>query len=248
MAHALTWSVLSEAQVARLQMNLDPVAGPSKFRETLASFLGLSRATLDARTQILLDFHFYNVVAAKGWGFTPVKTATFVGVMKKVLDEDCAAAHRDVRQSFARLKELILQHSVERPPWSVGIFDEADIDPMVQHAADSYFRHFRLYRMNLAPQVQLELQQRLPGHVDLPQAQRPLGEAVEVTGQVDELELSPEEARLVEREVERRMESAREEFKANAEQYNKILESIAQKEEEALAAEAAGKKGKKGRK
>ena len=62
--------------------------------------------------------------------------------------------------------------------------------------------------------------------------------------------LSPEEARVVEKEVERRMESVREEFEANAEQYNKILESIAQKEEEALAAEAAaaGKKGKKGRK
>ena len=52
----------------------------------------------------------------KNQGFTAIKTQTFVGIMKTLLDEDSAAAHRDIRQSFQRLKQLLLEHSVERPP------------------------------------------------------------------------------------------------------------------------------------
>ena len=57
----------------------------------------------------------------------------------------------------------VLEHSVDLP-WSVGIFEEDDIPPM-DHAANSYFRHFRLYRINLSARVQLELEQCAPGFV-----------------------------------------------------------------------------------
>ena len=183
MANSLQWSLLSLDQVSRLQMDLAPTEdGAKQFRDTLASFLNLSLATINAKTEIILDFHFYNMVFCKKFGFTFIKTATYCSIMKQILDEDTAASHRDVRQSFQRLKQLVLEHSVERPPWSVGVFDENDVNEMLLHATNSYFRHFRLYRMTMAPRVQLELKQHNPGFVEVPGPSRPLSAAVEVTG------------------------------------------------------------------
>lgn len=230
MANSLKWSLLTREQVSALQMDLEQTdEGARVFREKLAGFLGLAKsspASMDRKTEILLDFHFYNVAFARDQGFTIGKTAAFCGIMKKLLDEDMEAAHRDVRQSFERLKELVLEHAVERPPWSVGVFDEADINPILNHAANSYFRHFRLYRINLSSRVQLELEQHEPGFVQPPAAQRPLGEAIEVTGEIDDLELSAEELRIVENEVKRRMEPTLAGYEKQEQAYRNILDSI----------------------
>ena len=192
MAKSLAHTVISLDQSAALQLNLEQSeVGTQQFRTTLASYLNLSLADIDAKNDVLLDYHFYNMVFAKKNGFTPLKTSAFLGIMKALLDEDVNAEHRDVRQSFFRLKELLLEHSVERPPWSVGIFEEADIDPILTYATNNYFRHFRLYRMCMAPRVQMELKQHNPGFIELPAPSRPLSAAVEIFGKVFENERCP---------------------------------------------------------
>jgi hypothetical protein len=227
-------------------MDLEPTEeGAKTFRDTLASFLNLSLAAINAKTEVVLDFHFYNMVFCKETGFTPTKTATFCGIMKKVLDEDTAASHRDVRQSFARLKQLVLEHSVERPPWSVGVFDENDLDSMLAHATNSYFRHFRLYRMTMAPRIQLELKQHNPGFVEEPGPSRPLSAAVEVTGEVDELQLSEEELRIVEEEVTKRMEPVRREIEVEKDSYVEMLNRISEEKDAEESKSDTGKKKKK---
>ena len=247
MANSLRNTVLTVDQVTALQMNLEQSeAGTQKFRDTLGSFLNLSLADIDAKTEILLDYHFYNMVFCKNQGFTAIKTQTFVGIMKTLLDEDSAAAHRDIRQSFQRLKQLLLEHSVERPPWSVGIFEDIDIDPMLKFATNSYFRHFRLYRMSMAPRVQLELQQHNSGFIEVPSQSRPLSAAVEITGEVDELQLSENELLIVEQEVSKRMEPVRALSEQEAESYRSILNKIAEeKEAEEKNDSGKGKKKKK---
>jgi hypothetical protein len=246
MANSLEWSLLSLNQVTKLQLDLEPTEqGTTQFRDTLASFLNLSLSDIDAKTEVLLDFHFYNMVFCKDSGFNPTKTATFCGIMKTLLDEDTAAAHRDIRQSFERLKILLLEHSVDRPPWSVGVFDESDIDPMLQFSTNSYFRHFRLYRMTMAPRVQLELNQHNPGFVELPTTSRPLSEAVEITGEVDELQLSEKELQIVKEEVIKRMQPIKDEFEEEAVSYRNIIDKMNDEKEEN---ESKNDKGKKKRK
>ena len=245
MANSLQWALLSAEQVSALQMDLDgqSPAGARAFRSKLVELLGMDGSiggnqesgedVMDRKTEILLDFHFYNIAFCKAQGFTAAKTAAFCGILHALLEEDMAAAHRDVRQSFARLKQLVLEHSVERPPWSVGVFDDADIDPMLDYAANSYFRHFRLYRINLSARVQLELEQHAPGFVRAPRRQRGLGEAIEVTGEVDDLELSKEELRLVEKEVQRRMAPKLAGFEKQESAYRNIIDRLGGGEEEA---------------
>ena len=119
------------------------------------------------------------------------------------------------------------------------LFEEDDIDPMMDHAANSYFRHFRLYRINLSARVQLELEQCAPGFVRVPRAQPGLDEAIEVTGEVDELELSREELQIVEKEVRRRMEPTLAGFRKQEKAYRNIIDRLGAGSTEG---EAGGKK------
>ena len=147
--------------------------------------------------------------------------------MRALIHEDMEAAHRDVRHSFARLKELLLEHSVERPPRSVHIFDKDDLEPIMTYVANGYLRHFRLYRYNLSPRVQLKLKQHNPGFVDLPKYPKPLSQAIQLRpGEVSDLELSEEEKKIVEEEVARRMQPIRAEFEAEATELRGAIQSL----------------------
>ena len=45
---------------------------------------------------------------------------------------------------------LLLTHSVQRPPHSVGIFSRLESEQITQFVLDTYYRHFKLYRCGAA--------------------------------------------------------------------------------------------------
>ena len=112
----------------------------------------------DARVNVIIDFHFYNLVFCRESGFTPEKTSTFCGIMKNLLDNDIKAVHRRCEHSFEELKKLILQHSIARPPRSDCIFNMDDVQLIAKYVTNSYYRHFSLYRSVLAKRAQLILE------------------------------------------------------------------------------------------
>lgn len=50
-----------------------------------------------------------------------------------------------LERSFGVFKELVLQHSVQRPPHSVGLFNVGEMKQVLEWAVDSYYRHYKLY-------------------------------------------------------------------------------------------------------
>ena len=44
------------------------------------------------------------------------------------------------------LQEKLLTHSVQRPPYSVGIFTLHDMQQLTEYFTDTYFRHYNLYK------------------------------------------------------------------------------------------------------
>jgi hypothetical protein len=53
--------------------------------------------------------------------------------------------------------ELLLKHSVERPPFSVGIFAHTDVAAITKFAVDGYLRHVRLYQRVFCTSILLDL-------------------------------------------------------------------------------------------
>jgi len=96
------------------------------------------------RTEILADMHFHNYSFCMSQSFAPNKTSTLLSIMKLVL-EDAVSERRNASEAFGVFKEWLLKHSVERPPWSVGIFTFDDVKAVMDYIHNSFFRHYRLY-------------------------------------------------------------------------------------------------------
>ena len=73
---------------------------------------------------------------ARDLGFTPNKVSTFISIMIDALDRDRSDGLRTMEGSFLDFKKALLAHSVERPPASAGIFDEADVTKIVDYVTN----------------------------------------------------------------------------------------------------------------
>lgn len=51
-----------------------------------------------------------------------------------------------VDRSFQLFKELMLQHSVQRPPYSIGLFSLQEFKKVLEWALDTYYRYYKLYQ------------------------------------------------------------------------------------------------------
>ena len=48
-------------------------------------------------------------------------------------------------KSFAIFKELLVRHSVQRPPHSLAIFNKDDVQAINDHVQDTFFRFYNMY-------------------------------------------------------------------------------------------------------
>jgi hypothetical protein len=48
--------------------------------------------------------------------------------------------------AFSLFKDLLLAHSVQRPPRSIGLFSLQEFRAILDWGLDTYFRHYTLYQ------------------------------------------------------------------------------------------------------
>eukprot|EP00953_Heterococcus_sp_UTEX-ZZ885_P036473 18787-Heterococcus_DN1.PRE.2 len=175
------WKSLSEEQMNQLEAALEA----QQCRDMLAAFLKLGPEAAADRSEaqeVLVDFHFYNYAFCKEQRFDARKSSTYMSIMHEVITEDLATddAVSGVKASFERFKELVLQHSVERPPWSIGIFTLEDAAAITEYTVNSYFRHYHLYKHLYTVKVTTVLVQRNLHGTEEPFSVPPLADAVPV--------------------------------------------------------------------
>ena len=107
----------------------------------------------------------------------------------EVLLEDSKSDQRNMEESFSFFNHLVIQHSVERPPKSVGIFSPEIVSDIFDFSMTrlsftnpanyllfflifysyfmhySYFRQFKLYKYVFCPKSLVYLRQVLPNEV-----------------------------------------------------------------------------------
>jgi hypothetical protein len=52
-------------------------------------------------------------------------------------------------ESYSLFKELLIRHSVQRPPHSLAIFNLEDVKAINDHVQDTYFRFYNMYLYSL---------------------------------------------------------------------------------------------------
>jgi len=95
-------------------------------------------------TEILLDMHYHNYAFCKSKNFSAMQTSTLLSMMKYVLEESIRKRFV-LDDAFSEFRDLLLKHSVEHPPVSVGIFSYDDLKAVSEYVHNTFFRHYKLY-------------------------------------------------------------------------------------------------------
>jgi hypothetical protein len=148
MAHQLTWQDLTVEQVEEYFYMKD--------RNSKIEFLrNICPLPPDKElAEISLDLYYYTLQFAQQKSFTADKVSVLFSIVKNTHDKSMANFW-PAKRSFDYFKELLLQHSVQRPPFSIGLFPLADVRTITDFMSTGYFRHYMLYKYAYTKRTEL---------------------------------------------------------------------------------------------
>lgn len=136
-----TWKDISLKQIYTFN---DLESNPKRAIEYLAKEFSLEESNLNA---IILDSYYYALkFAKKQESFSPPKTSAFFSILKQTLDSIIATPQIKPEKDYNSFKELLLMHSVQRPPLSEKIFEPTEMKAINEYALNTCFRHYLLYK------------------------------------------------------------------------------------------------------
>lgn len=183
---ALLWSDLTLAHLERLDQMTDDAGVRSVLLE-----LCLSDAEYPQRQDVLLEVFANLLNFARQHSFSAEKTSTLFSLMKRTHSE-MVDAHLTAESCYELFKSLLLAHSVQRPPYSVGIFTLGEVKLITAYARDNYFRHFKLFRYGFTLKHEKTITLR-NSHIEQPPSSfAPLSEAIPFEPEPESAEPEPE--------------------------------------------------------
>ncbi len=142
-ARNLVWKDLSAQQLESIR-HPHPKKGLTG-RDLLAKFTGLSDYQANPKSAIHLDLYVQVLQFGDELRFTDDKLSGLFSIVKLVHLTSITDA-LTMERSFLLFKEHLLAHSVQRPPYSVGLFTYAEMHKIMDWMLDSYYRHYKLYQ------------------------------------------------------------------------------------------------------
>lgn len=156
-----------------------PPAPSSLDVAALARALASTAAVSEGSRAHLVSLYALAVTTLARHGFSRAQLEAFLELFRSVVEADLLSWGRTAGVSFASLRARLLACSVARPPRSVGTFTPAQASAAVHFVLSTYYASFELYR-TLRPPPRLELTQRAPSDVALPERAPPLARAVQI--------------------------------------------------------------------
>ena len=92
----------------------------------------------------MLSFHEMNLAFCKENRFFEEKTSCLLEIFHYLLTQ-LLRDRLSEEKSFANFKELLLRHSVQRPPHSLAIFNLDDVKKIQTFALNTFYRHYDMY-------------------------------------------------------------------------------------------------------
>lgn len=111
----------------------------------------------DLKSQILLEFFFHSIQFAKQKGMNYAQTSAMFSIMKSVHNMCVSTPYNNNKATFQYFKDLLVKHSLQRPPYSVGIFTINQVQAITDYALNTYFRHFDMYKYAFTPKVRVDI-------------------------------------------------------------------------------------------
>ncbi|XP_054913929.1 coiled-coil domain-containing protein 189 isoform X2 [Poeciliopsis prolifica] len=197
---------------------------------------------------VLLELLVQTVLFCRQQGFNNAQTSALLSIIKSIHEANIETPLNNSEQCFKYCNDLLLCHSVRRPPFSVKLFSQEETHCVLNYIQDNYLRHDRLYKYIFTPQMKLDLFLTYSGKggEGLAADEAAAGDDSSDTQKASAMEEETAEASvdlkaLVEQEVREQMEQVSKQLD------QRIKETASEQSGKAQSAKSAksGKKGKK---
>jgi hypothetical protein len=98
----------------------------------------------ESHWQVIINYFEGSFDCARKAKFTHVKMGCFLEIMLYLMKQLLQQRLRE-EKGYAIFKELLLRHSVQRPPHSLAIFNLEDVKLINEHVQETFFRFYNMY-------------------------------------------------------------------------------------------------------
>ncbi|XP_041819354.1 coiled-coil domain-containing protein 189 [Chelmon rostratus] len=106
---------------------------------------------------VLLELYVHTVLFCRERSFKKEQTSALLSIIKSIHEANVETPLNNIEQCFKYCKELLLCHSVRRPPFSINLFSSEEVTCILNYIHNSYVRHYKHYKYIFTPQVKLDL-------------------------------------------------------------------------------------------
>uniref|UniRef100_A0A3B3V2I0 Uncharacterized protein n=1 Tax=Poecilia latipinna TaxID=48699 RepID=A0A3B3V2I0_9TELE len=103
----------------------------------------------EPKKAVLLELYVQTVLFCRQQGFSKAQTSALGNILLHFAETPL----NNSEQCFKYCNDLLLCHSVRRPPFSVKLFSLDEVNCVLNYIQDHYLRHDRLYKYIFTPQV-----------------------------------------------------------------------------------------------
>uniref|UniRef100_A0A3Q3LKW9 Uncharacterized protein n=1 Tax=Mastacembelus armatus TaxID=205130 RepID=A0A3Q3LKW9_9TELE len=104
---------------------------------------------------VLLELYVQTVLFCRERGFKREQTSALLSIIKSIHEANVETPLNNIQQCFKYCKELLLCHSVRRPPFSIKLFSSGEVKCIFEYIHNSYMNHYKLYKYIFTPQVRI---------------------------------------------------------------------------------------------
>ncbi|XP_056285339.1 coiled-coil domain-containing protein 189 isoform X7 [Pseudoliparis swirei] len=120
----------------------------------------------EPRRGVLLEMYVHTVGFCRESNFKKEQTSALLSILRSIHEANIGTPLNNIEQCSTYCTDLVLCHSVRRPPFSINLFSSEEVACILKYIHNSYLRHYKLYKYIFTPQVKLDLSLTYSGTPD----------------------------------------------------------------------------------
>ncbi|XP_030610695.1 cilia- and flagella-associated protein 119 isoform X2 [Archocentrus centrarchus] len=134
---------------------IDKIQSIPDLESAFCSVLGVDLP--EPRKGVLLELYVQTVLFCREHSFSKEQTSALLSIIKSIHEANVETPLNNSEECFKYCRELLLCHSVRRPPFSINLFKSEEVNCVLTYIHNNYMRHYKLYKYVFTPQVKLDL-------------------------------------------------------------------------------------------
>nr|XP_055031541.1 coiled-coil domain-containing protein 189 isoform X2 [Misgurnus anguillicaudatus] len=150
------------------------------------------------KQRILLELYTNLVLFCREKNFNREQTSVLISIVKNVHQFNTETPLNNTDQCFNYCSELLLCHSVRRPPFSIDLFNSDQVTEIISYFINTYMRHYFLYKYIFTPEVLLDLHLSYTGLPEVTATEETVRSETPVSNNADETRETVKEKQVTE--------------------------------------------------